>query len=57
MRGVGSRSHNFMGETDIYRFMGETDIYRLPPQARGLSLKEARRVAKATGRRELPAQG
>jgi len=48
MRGVGSRSHNFMGETDIYR---------LPPQARGLSLKEARRVAKATGRRELPAQG
>jgi len=48
MRGVGSRSHNFMGGTDIYR---------LPPQARGLSLKEARRVAKATGRQELPAQG
>ena len=31
-------------------------IYRLPPQARGLSLKEARRVAKTTGRRELSAR-
>jgi Domain of unknown function (DUF1707) len=30
---------------------------RLPPQARGVSLKEARRLAKAAERGELPAPG
>ena len=44
---VRIRSHNLMGGSSIYR---------LPPHARGLSLKEARRVAKATERRELPAR-
>jgi hypothetical protein len=38
-----------------YNLMGGATIYRLPPQARGLSLKEARRLAKATERGELPA--
>ena len=33
-----------------YNLMGGATIYRLPPQARGLSLKEARRLAKAAGR-------
>ena len=37
-----------------YNFMGGSNIYRLPPQARGLSLKQARRMAKAAGRSELP---
>ena len=32
-------------------------IYRVPPQARGLGRKEARRLAKAAGRGELPAIG
>jgi Domain of unknown function (DUF1707)/Cell wall-active antibiotics response 4TMS YvqF len=38
-----------------YNLMGGATIYRLPPQARGLSLKEARRLAKAAERGELPA--
>jgi Domain of unknown function (DUF1707)/Cell wall-active antibiotics response 4TMS YvqF len=37
-----------------FALMGGATIYRLPPQARGLSLREARRVAKAAGRGELP---
>jgi hypothetical protein len=37
-----------------YNFMGGSNIYRLPPQARGVSLKQARRMAKAAGRTELP---
>jgi len=37
-----------------YNFMGGSNIYRFPPQARGLSLKQARRMAKAAGRSELP---
>jgi Domain of unknown function (DUF1707)/Cell wall-active antibiotics response 4TMS YvqF len=41
----------------IYTLMGGASIYRLPPQARGLSLKEARRLAKSAGRGELPAPG
>jgi hypothetical protein len=43
---VRIRAHNIMG--------GAT-IYRVPPQARGLGLKQARRMAKAAGRGELPA--
>jgi len=39
----------------VYALMGGASIYRLPPQARGLSLKEARRLAKSAGRGELPA--
>jgi hypothetical protein len=38
-----------------YNLMGGATIYRLPPQARGLSLKQARRLAKAADRGELPA--
>jgi len=38
-----------------YNLMGGATIYRLPRQARGVSLKEARRLAKAAGRGELPA--
>jgi hypothetical protein len=34
--------------------MGGATIYRLPPQARGLGLREARRLAKAAQRGELP---
>jgi Domain of unknown function (DUF1707)/Cell wall-active antibiotics response 4TMS YvqF len=37
-----------------WNLMGGATIYRLPPQARGLSLKEARRLAKAARRGELP---
>ena len=33
-----------------YNLMGGATIYRLPPQARGLELKQARRLAKASGR-------
>jgi Domain of unknown function (DUF1707)/Cell wall-active antibiotics response 4TMS YvqF len=33
-----------------YNLMGGATIYRLPPQARGLSLKQARRLAKAAAR-------
>jgi hypothetical protein len=38
-----------------YNLMGGATIYRLPAQARGLGLKEARRLAKATERGQLPA--
>ena len=38
-----------------YNLMGGATIYRLPPQARGLSLKQARRLAKAAGRGMLEA--
>jgi len=38
-----------------YNLMGGATIYRTPPQARGLDLKEARRLAKAAGRGQLPA--
>jgi hypothetical protein len=37
-----------------FALMGGATIYRLPPQARGLSLREARRMAKAAGRGQLP---
>jgi hypothetical protein len=37
-----------------YNLMGGTSIYRLPPQARGVSLSEARRLAKSAERGELP---
>jgi DUF1707 SHOCT-like domain/Cell wall-active antibiotics response LiaF, C-terminal len=37
-----------------WNLMGGATIYRVPPQARGLGLKEARRLAKASGRGELP---
>lgn len=37
-----------------YNVMGGVTIFRLPPQARGLGLSEARRVAKASGRGQLP---
>jgi Domain of unknown function (DUF1707)/Cell wall-active antibiotics response 4TMS YvqF len=38
-----------------YNLMGGASIYRVPPQARGLGLKQARRMARAVGRGELPA--
>lgn len=37
-----------------WNLMGGATIYRLPPQARGLGLPEARRLARAAGRGELP---
>jgi hypothetical protein len=37
-----------------FALMGGATIYRLPPQARGVSLKEARRLAKAAERGQLP---
>ncbi|MDQ2816045.1 MAG: DUF1707 domain-containing protein [Actinomycetota bacterium] len=37
----------------IYTLMGGASVYRLPPQARGQSLKEARRLAKRAERGEL----
>jgi hypothetical protein len=40
-----------------WNLMGGATIFRVPPQARGLDLKEARRLAKAAGRGELPAPG
>jgi hypothetical protein len=40
-----------------YNLMGGTSIYRLPPQARGVSLSEARRLAKSAERGELPPPG
>ena len=39
----------------VYALMGGATIYRLPPQARGVGLKEARRLARAADRGELPA--
>jgi hypothetical protein len=44
-----------MIEIRTYNLMGGATIYRLPPQARGLSLSEARRLAKDADRGELPA--
>ena len=38
-----------------YNLMGGATIFRTPPQARGLGLKEARRLAKAASRGQLPA--
>ena len=40
-----------------WNLMGGATIFRVPPQARGLGRKEARRLAKAAGRGELPAPG
>jgi hypothetical protein len=37
-----------------FALMGGATIYRLPAQARGVSLKEARRLAKAAERGQLP---
>lgn len=39
----------------VYNMMGGASIYRLPPQARGVGLKEARRLAKSAERGALPA--
>ena len=39
----------------VYALMGGASIYRLPPQARGVGLKEARRLARAADRGELTA--
>jgi hypothetical protein len=38
----------------LYNMMSGASIYRLPPQARGVSLKEARRLARSAERGELP---
>jgi hypothetical protein len=38
----------------VYNLMSGATIYRLPPQARGQSLKEARRLAKQAERGQLP---
>ena len=38
-----------------YNLMGGATIFRVPPQARGRDLREARRMAKAAGRGQLPA--
>ncbi len=38
-----------------YNLLGGATIFRVPPQARGLGLKQARRLAKAAGRGQLPA--
>src|ERR1700691_5355896 len=40
----------------VYNLMSGASIYRLPPQARGQSLKEARRLAKQAERGQLPAE-
>jgi hypothetical protein len=40
-----------------WNLMGGATIFRVPAQARGLGLKEARRLAKAAGRGELPPPG
>lgn len=37
-----------------FNFMGGVTIFRLPPEARGVSLREARRLSKAAERGELP---
>jgi Domain of unknown function (DUF1707)/Cell wall-active antibiotics response 4TMS YvqF len=39
----------------MYNLMGGATIYRLPPQARGKSLNDARRLAKLADRGQLPA--
>jgi Domain of unknown function (DUF1707)/Cell wall-active antibiotics response 4TMS YvqF len=38
----------------MYNLMGGATIYRLPPQARGKSLSEARKLAKLADRDQLP---
>ena len=40
---------------NVFTLMGGATIFRVPPQARGLDLKQARRLAKAAGRGQLPA--
>jgi hypothetical protein len=40
-----------------YSLMGGNTIWRLPPEARGLPLKESRRLAKQVERGELPTAG
>jgi len=52
-----SRSGAPVIQVRAYNLMGGATIYRLPPQARGLSLKQARRLARAADRGELPAPG
>ena len=42
---------------NVHNLMGGATIYRLPPQARGQSLKESRRLAKQAERGELPPPG
>jgi Domain of unknown function (DUF1707)/Cell wall-active antibiotics response 4TMS YvqF len=39
----------------VYNVMGGASIYRLPPQARGVSLEDAQRLARSAERGELPA--
>jgi hypothetical protein len=39
---------------NVHNLMGGATIYRLPPQARGQSLKESRRLARQAERGELP---
>jgi hypothetical protein len=39
----------------VYNVMAGASIYRLPPQARGMSLKDAQRLARSAERGELPA--
>ena len=39
----------------VYNVMAGASIYRLPPQARGMSLKDAQHLARAAERGELPA--
>jgi hypothetical protein len=36
-----------------FALLGGADIYRLPPEARGRPLREARRIARATGRARI----
>lgn len=36
-----------------FAFLGGATIFRLPPEARGVSLREARRLAKHSERHEL----
>jgi hypothetical protein len=38
----------------VYNLMGGASIYRLPPQARGVGLREAQKLARAAERGELP---
>jgi hypothetical protein len=40
-----------------FSLMGGNTIWRLPPQTRGLSLKESRRLAKQAERGQLPPAG
>jgi hypothetical protein len=39
----------------VWCLMGGASVYRLPPQARGVDLKEARRLARLSGNGQLPA--